>query len=142
MSRKSKREIERDLKDLTDDDDAEEDHGPLIMNFTSIREPGGGTPTLEDSPHPEVTVQSWPDSRPEELKIAIPYTIVEPWCDESILSVHTCEDVERYGMDIVPDGSCAPACELWDALDDEQLKEERRIREEEGEPIPELLLGY
>jgi hypothetical protein len=31
---------------------------------------------------------------------------------------------------------------LWDALDDEQLKEERRMREEDGEPIPELLLGY
>ena len=141
MSRKSKREIERDLEDLTDDDDAEEDPGPLIMNLTSIREPGE-TPTIEDSPHPELTVQSWPESRPEELKIAIPYTIVGPWCNEPTLSVHTCENVERYGMDLVPDGACSPACALWDALYDEQLKEERRIREEGGEPSRELLLGY
>lgn len=141
MSRKSKREIERDLEDITDDD-AEEGARPLIMNLTSIRDPDGGKPTIEDSPHPELTVQSWPESRPEQLKIAIPYTIVEPWCNEPTLSVHTCENVERYGMNIAPDGTHAPACELWDGLDDEQLKEERRMREEEGEPLPELLLSY
>lgn len=142
MSRKSKREIERDLEDITDDDDAEEGPGPLIINLTSIRDPGGGTPTIEDSPHPELTVQSWPDHRPEDLKIAIPYTIVEPWCNEPTLSVHTCENADRYGMGISPENTHTSACELWDALDDEQLKEERRMREEEREPIPELLLGY
>lgn len=134
------------IQNRIDDLEPEHSHGDapgLIMNLTSIREPNK-KPTVEDSPHPELTVQSWPDSRPDELKIATPSTdlIPEPYASVSILSVHTCENVERYRMDIAPDGTHAPACELWNMLSEDDLREEKRRREEKNEPIPELLAEY
>jgi hypothetical protein len=45
-------------------------------------------------------------------------------------------------MDITPDDTHAPACELWNKLSEDDLREEKRRREERDEPIPELLAEY
>jgi len=145
MSRKSKREIERDLEDLTDDglEPGQDGVGPMVISMTHIMEPGGVEPTYDNSPHPELTVPQHQGTSAETLVIATPNVIPEPYCNESVLSVCSCKTEENYNADWMDDEQRPIlACELWDALDDEQLKEERRMREEEGEPIPELLLGY
>lgn len=135
----TKRNIKNEVEDLKPNDGPTED--PLVLNLTGLmHEPGEQRPDRGDSPHPELTVQPWPEQRPDSFNIATPNVIPEPWRSEPTLFVHTCENAEKYRMDhMEKDSSVVTACQLWDALTEEQLREDKAIREERGEQIPSLL---
>jgi len=138
----SKRDIERKVDDL---DGGDGDGGdPLILNLTALgHEPGEPQPDRSDSPHPELTVQTWPEARPESFSIATPNTIPEPWRSLPVLFVHTCDNAEKYRMDhMEEDSSVVTACQLWEPLDEADLRAEAEIRQANGEPIPPLLEPY
>lgn len=114
LTRRSKRELAREVDDLQPDDDAEE--VGLVIKYTTAS---------DSTPHPELTVH--PD--PETRTIATPSIIPEQYRD-TILFVGSCD----------PDGDAGiPACELWEELTDEQLTKEYRRRRIENAPIPEYL---
>jgi hypothetical protein len=114
MTRRSKREIAREVDDLQPDADAEE--VGLVIKYTTAS---------DSTPHPELTVH--PD--PETRTIATPSIIPEPFRD-SILFVGSCHQDGDTGI---------PACDLWEELTDEQLKAEHQRRRIENAPIPEYL---
>lgn len=125
MTRKSKREIERELDKF---DRGSDDEIGIILNLT-----WSGF-DLEESPHPELTVQQWPDERPDSYSIAVPNVMPDAHTpDGGVLTVSGCKTAERRLSD-------APfACDLWDSLTEEQLREEKRIREENDDPLPPIL---
>lgn len=130
MARKSKRELERELADLETADGG--DHEPMIINLTSV---------VGESPHPDLTVQPWPEKRPRSRRIATPNLLPDEYLTERVLSVHNCENVDKHRAD--PDGDGAVyGCELWDALSDDARGEEYRTRKANDEPIPNLLEDY
>lgn len=138
MTRKSKRELERELEDLKPSDD--DGKGPLVFVITHVEHKEGRWPDIEDSPHPELTIKPFPERKSKSLKIAKPNLIPEPWCNERTLFITTCENADKYHLEPdTDDNGTAPACELWDALSEEQLREEKRIREENDDPIPDIL---
>ena len=139
MSRKSKRELEREVEDLTDKDDPDGGCGLLINMATFEHE--GKWPDKEESPHPELTVRSFPERKPKSLKIATPNVLPEPYCNEAILTVTTCDKQHKYAPDDAEENAPVTACELWNALDEDELEREKAVREEEGEPIPDFLAG-
>lgn len=114
MTRRSKREIAREVDDLQPDADAEE--VGLVIKYTTAS---------DSTPHPELTVH--PD--PETRTIATPSIIPEPFRD-SILFVGSCDQDGDTGI---------PACDLWEELTDEQLKAEHQRRRIEDAPLPEYL---
>jgi hypothetical protein len=138
----SKRDIERKVENL---DDGEGDGGPprvLIMTHIGDWE-NGNRPTIDDSPHPKLTVKPWPEQKPNSLKIATPKVIPEPWCYESTLFVHTCENGEKYLFDRnLEESNTVAACQLWEGLDEADLREDVKIRQENDDPIPPFLEGY
>jgi len=139
MSRKKIQSRIDDLEPAQSDDDAEQ----MVIAMTSIREPGMENVTVADSPHPELTIRQYQGMEAETLAIATPNVIPEPYCNESILSVCSCKNENGHDADWMNDEQRPTyACELWDALDDKQLIEERQIRERNGEPIPEVLAQY
>jgi hypothetical protein len=129
MVRKSQREIERDIEAI----DAEETgviEPQIVCNCTNV---------FEESPHPHLTIEH----REGKRKIATPNLIADSIARENdsyVMFVSTCENEGRYS----PGGdSIGPtACELWAALDEADLREEREIRIEEGQPIPPVLEEY
>ena len=137
--RPSKRAIEKKVDDLHRGDN--DDGPPLVFNITYF-EHEGRWPKMDDSPHPELTIKPFPEQKPQSLKIATPNVIPEPWCNQTTLFVHTCENADTYLLkddDGVREGSVAvPACRLWDALDDDDRRREREI-EANGEPLPPFL---
>jgi len=138
----SRKRIENRIEDL-EPEQSDDDAAPLMISMTHITEPGGVEPTYDNSPHPELTVPQHQGTSAETLVIATPNVIPEPYCNESILSVCSCTNEEKHNADWMNDEQRPVlACELWEALDEADLEREKKIREEEGEPIPELLLGY
>jgi len=138
----SRKRIENRIEDL-EPEQSDDDAAPLMISMTHITEPGGVEPTYDNSPHPELTVPQHQGTSAETLVIATPNVIPEPYCNESILSVCSCTNEENHNADWMNDEQRPIlACELWDALSDEQLTEERQIREANDEPIPEVLAEY
>jgi hypothetical protein len=141
MPRKSKREIERDLETLDAD---EEDAGPLIIKLTSFTNLENPPPVnRSDSPHPELTVEAFPESdRHDELHIAVPNLWPEEYLGESMVFVYSCPPgiTDTWPDDTLEDAVLA--CDLWDGLSDEDLREEYRIRNANADPIPPLLEEY
>lgn len=135
MTRKTKRQIERDIDDLDDDDDRSEP--PLIFTMTHVMG--------DDTPHPELTVESWPDSDRHDTKsIAVPNRYPPEYLEKPVLLVESCSNRVTDTWDGEPedDDIRVRACTLWDALSEEDLKEEKRLREENDDPIPPLLEDY
>ncbi len=135
----TKRNIKNEVEDLKPED---EDTGKtLVLNLAGLyAELGEPSPDREDSPHPELTVQPWPEQRPKSFSIAVPKVIPEPWCNEPMLFVHNCENADRYLFEEnKEERNTVAACELWDALSEEQLREDKAIRKEEGDQIPPRL---
>jgi hypothetical protein len=125
-----------DLKEETDDDSSE----PVVFAITYFEHEGKRWPDMEDSPHPELTIKPFPERKPKSLKLATPNVIPEPWCNERTLFITTCENADKYLLDPdTDDNGNVPACELWDALSEEQLREDKAIRKEEGDQIPPRL---
>jgi hypothetical protein len=138
----SRKRIENRIEDL-EPEQSDNDAAPLMISMTHITEPGGVEPTYDNSPHPELTVPQHQGTSAETLVIATPNVIPEPYCNESILSVCSCKTEKNYNADWMNDEQRPIlACELWDALSDEQLTEERQIREANDEPIPEVLAEH
>ncbi|MFC6753367.1 hypothetical protein [Halorubrum tibetense] len=136
----SKKKIERRLEELEPRDD---DDGPPIMIQMTHFDHEGQYPTVDESPHPELTVQQFPEQRPKSLVIAVPNMLAEPYCNQPHLTVATCDTVGKHTPEGIPEENApVPACELWEALDEADLEREKEIREENGEPIPELLAEY
>jgi hypothetical protein len=135
----TKRNIKNEVEDLKYDDGST--GSPLVLKLTGLmNEPGEPPADRDDSPHPELTVQPWPDQRPKSFSVAVPKVLPEPWRSESMLFVHNCEDGEKYRLDHMDDdNSVVTACQLWDALSEEQLREDKAIRKEQGEQIPPRL---
>jgi len=137
----SRKKIQNRIDDLEPEQD--DGVGPMVISMTHIMEPGGVEPTYDNSPHPELTVPQHQGTSAETLVIATPNVIPEPYCNESLLSVCSCTNEEKHKADWMDDEQKPLlACELWNALSDEQLRKERQIREEKNEPIPELLAEY
>ena len=140
MSRKSKREIERELEELTGD--SHDDAPTSILNLAYF-EHDGKWPDMEESPHPELTIKPFPERKPNSLKIAVPNILPEPYCNQSRLTVVTCDTTHKHTPEGIPkENAPIPACDLWEALSEADLEREKEIREEEGEPLPELLAEY
>jgi hypothetical protein len=135
MTRRSKRELEREIDGLSPDDS---DDAPMMLKLTHISHPDKQWPEWSDSPHPELTVRPHPEQKPKSLSIAVPNLIADAFTGESILCVTTCENAERYRFDPESDDGVT-ACEMCDALSDDDLRREYEIRQENGDPIPELL---
>jgi hypothetical protein len=125
MTRKSQRELERDVDALEPEES--DDAPPLVINYTTTRE----------SPHPELTVQAW-ENKPESRSVAVPNIIPEEFQNNRILFVTTCK---KAGKHHPADGETVgpKACELWDELDENDLRKEYEIRKANDEPIPRLL---
>ena len=117
--------------------------GQMIISLTHFALGADVEKTYDNSPHPELTVPQHQGTSAETLVIATPSVIPEPYCNESILPVCSCTNEENHNADWM-DEEQRPilACELWDALDEADLKREKKIREEEGEPIPDMLAEY
>jgi len=125
LTRRSKRELTREVDNLRPEDD---DTGAgLVLNLTNV---------VDTSPHPELTVQPWPEAKPQSRKIAVPKVIPEKF-SENIIIVEMCGDKAPRGAGGDKDGLFA--CDLWEELTDEQLREEYEIRQAENDPIPEYL---
>lgn len=140
MTRKSKRELEREVKNLESDDTAD---APLVFGMTTLGPPGEAD--REDSPHPELTVEQWPDSpRHDTLGIAIPNLIPYPYAEESMLFVESCGNriTETWPDDPEDTDTRVRACDLWDALTEEDLGREYKLRIENDEPVPPVLERY
>lgn len=137
MTRKSKREIERDVADLKPQDDGT---GPIVFHLTHVTYTGKQWPDMSDSPHPELTVRPRPEQSPQTLKIAVPKLLPREHLGEDILFITTCENGGRYCPN--GDDSGVHACDLWGALDDEDRREEYRVRKEQDDPIPPILDDY
>jgi len=130
-------------------DELEEDHGTdntdcVVMNLAHVKTPRGKRwPDMEDSPHPDLTIKPYPEQKPNSLKVAVPTVIPEEFRTGRILFVEACagDSTTRDG-DGTPEATKTTACELWEAMSDEQLEEEHKIRQEWGEPIPDRLADY
>ena len=140
MSRKSKRELERELEELSD---GAGDDAPTSVLDVAYFSHEGRWADMEESPHPELTIQPFPEQKPKSLKIAVPKRLPEPYCDQRHLTVATCDTKHKHTPDGTPEENApVPACDLWKELDEADLEREKEIREEEGEPIPDFLTGY
>lgn len=126
MPRKSKREIERDLQTL---DDAGDGAGMGLYVF----ERENHVDTLEDTTRPDLMI---PDDVRGGYKTATPAYVTPEEYPGSILFV-TPSVVDTWPGDT--DDDAIPIPELWDSLTGEQLREERRRREANADPIPPVL---
>ncbi len=124
--RKVKRKIE-ELENATDDDG----HGPAVIDCAHVKGSGENEAyaDMSDSPHPELTVRPRPEEEPRNLRLAVPNHIPQQYLSHDVLFVETCQD----------DGERIPACELWEAMTQEELHTEYEQRKASGEPIPDLL---
>lgn len=129
MPRKSKREIERDLQTLDDTDDAAE-----VGIYVFERE--NHVETRTDAARPDLTI---PDDVRGGYETATPtYVTPEEYPGPILFVTPSVVETwpERTGDDAVP------IPELWDSLTGEQLREERRRREANDDPIPPVLEDY
>lgn len=129
----TKRSLESDVEQLKDRT-GDEREPPLIFNLTSSPD----EVDRSDFPHPELTVQSHPEQRPDSFSLAIPKFLPEQYLGVGTLFVVSCNSWEYYGADPSTERG-ALACELWDALSDEDLEREKEYREENDEPMPAIL---
>jgi len=134
MTKPTRRKIERQVEEI-EENSTRTEGDPLIIDLTSFR-------GEENSPHPELTVQAWPDKKPEDLALATPSVIPEEYATTSPIMVVRCDRIEKYIIEEQSDSSYTTPCELWDLLSEEQLEEEYEHRKEHGEPIPEVLAPY
>lgn len=140
----SKRELQREVETLSEQT-ASTDSGPMIMRLTYFEDDSGDVynATREDSPHPELTVQPFPESRPESLTIAVPSILPEKYARRTWLFAVTCTRKDRYVADRSEDApGCVSPCEIWDSMTEAQLREERAHRERNDEQIPAILEPY
>jgi len=142
MTRPTKRQLEKELDGLTDDTSGEAPLMVLLTSFNHATE--GGMATRDESPHPELTVQAWPDSdRHDELHIAVPNVWPNGYPDVGVLMVHACGSVtDTWPGESLEGENSVLACELWEKLDDDDLRREYDIRQENGDPIPPILETY
>ena len=136
----SRNRIENRLEDLEPNDDG--DAPAAVLNLAHF-DHNGKWPDMEESPHPELTIKPFPERKPNSLKIAVPNILPEPYCNEAVLTVVTCDTKHKHTPEGTPEEN-APvmACDLWEALSEADLEREKEIREEEGEPIPDFLARY
>ncbi len=138
MTRRSIRNKIETLESETVDDDTD----PFVVAMTNVMPPEEERHAdRSDSPHPELTIRRWPEKKPQSFAIATPNILPEPYRQERTLVVRSCDKKEQIeDAEVGFDG--AFACELWEAMDEEQLQEEKRYREANNEPIPPFLEGY
>lgn len=133
MTRKTRRSIEQRMESVADGETA--DRGGIVVKTTAPH-------PRDDSPHPELTVEAYPDTDgPDGFKVATPKIWPQPYASQSVLCVEACRsDVG----DTWPEPSDPPVrpCDLWDKLTDAQLREEYEIRKQHGDPIPAILDQY
>lgn len=140
----SKRELQREVETLSEQT-VSTDNGPMVMRLTYFGDKYNATPSREDSPHPELTVQPYPESRPESLAIAVPSILPEKYARRTWLFTVTCTKRDRYVSEGgTPEGApeYVPPCEIWDSMTEAQLREERAHRERNDEQIPPILEPY
>ncbi|APX97556.1 hypothetical protein [Natronorubrum daqingense] len=126
----TKRSIKNDVEDLKSREGVDSD--PLVCVLTHC--------DGEDSPHPELTIQPHPEQKPQSHRIAVPILKSVEYLEERWFTVHTCENAEKFGLHTTGnDDSTVTACELWDALTDDDLEREKELRKERDEPIPPIL---
>lgn len=139
MSRKTRREIEREVEDLNGGD--RDEYDPLVFAMTNV------LPTEQDelagpeSVHAELTVQPFPEKKPDAYKIATPNFLPKQYARQEILFVVTCANADHYGADRSRSNTVT-ACDLWEPLSEEDLRAEKRFRLKNDEPIPPLLAEY
>lgn len=125
-----KKSLENRIDDLEPEDDGGGDGG-LLIAMTSVRG--------DESPHPALTVERYPDLDRGGEQIAHPQNrLPEPYASESILSIISCGKEDTHGKH----GDFVCACELWEGLNEDDLHAEKRYREDHGEPIPDILAEY
>lgn len=130
----TKRSLKNDLEQLKETNSNGND--PIIMHLTHF-DHDGSWPNRDESPHPELTVQPYPEFKPKSLKIAVPNLIPEAHLQGRFLSIQTCDTPSKHSPTEGDDGVVF-ACELWDALSDDDLEQEKEIRQENDDPMPPL----
>jgi hypothetical protein len=137
----SRKKIQNRIEQLEPDDAGDDGHA-FVLDMAYF-EHEGTWPDGEDSPHPELTVKPHPEQKPNSLKIATPNILPEPYRNEAFVTIVGCSTKHKHIPESVPKENAPPtACELWNALDEDDLRREKAIREEEGEPIPDVLAEY
>jgi len=139
MTRKSQREIERTVEQLTDDDPSTREG--LIFGLTSVH----GSTAPSDTPTPELAVEEYPDKDGfDGYKIATPYIWPEAYAgEEFVFLTHSGENVtDTWSGNDDGNGSTIEARRLWEAMTDEELQAEYEYRTQHGEPVPEVLEPY
>lgn len=143
MTRPSKREIEREVEGLQP---SKSDDGVMIVIDQNHVQGGDkadlGPADWSASPHPMLSYKPFPEQKPYSLKVAIPHFLPEPWASERFLFVETCEGDDPHGVREEEGSGTVAACDLWDALSEEELKREARYRVEHDEPMVAALLPY
>jgi len=135
MIRKSQREIERDIEQL---DTSDEKPGGILFGMTTISHEG----PPEESPHPELTVEEYPDSSYHDTYcIATPNVWPERYIGPPISLVYACDNtvMEMWGGEYPDHDNWVTACELWDLLTEEELQAEYEYRTDNDEQMPPLL---
>lgn len=124
MARRSVRELERAIESLASG--AAADGEPLVINLTAGADPDA---------HPELVVSPFSDKKPSARLIPVPHDLPEEHATASVVTVGLCgQHDEATGEDVDAD-----ACELWNALHEDDLEREREQRQQNGDPIPDLL---
>ena len=139
MSRKSQRELEKTIEQLTDDDSSTREG--LVFGLTTVH----GSTDPSDTPTPELAVEAYPDKDGfDDYAIAIPYIWPEAYAgEEFVFLIHSGENVtDTWDDHSDGDDGTIEACRLWDAMTDEELQAEYEYRTDHGEPVPEYLEQY
>lgn len=117
-----------------------------ILHYTGVKPPEGEAwPEKEDASHPELVIQPWPEKKPRDLTIAVPNLLPERYRTVGFLIVESCKGVRATRDDDAGGGgstTAVKACDLWDELTDEDLREEYAYRVRNDEPIPDMLLEH
>jgi hypothetical protein len=125
----SKRGLKRDVEQLSEERDSGGGVGLYLFTTANNFE------SRSDAPRPELTV---PDDVRDGYTTAVPNVVPDKF-ERPILFL---TDAVVGTWDGDAGDSSIPVSELWDNLTDEQLREERRRREKNDDPIPALLKDY
>jgi hypothetical protein len=136
----TKRKISNKI-DRLEEERGHDDGQFTLLNLAGVAPPEGKAwPDKEDSTHPELVVQPWPERKPREITIAVPSYLPDRYSTADILIVYSCDGMCSPRDD--DRGATVNACELWEEMSDEQLHLEYEYRVENGEQVPDLLADH
>lgn len=126
----SKRDLKKEIENLSGEQ--QQDDVGLVV-FTT----GNHYETADAAPRPELVV---PDPDRGGFELAVPNVIPETF--ETPILFLSRRVRETWPDPPETDDDTVPLPRLWDDMSDEQRREERQIRQQNGDPLPPLLEEY